>query len=184
MKTETTTGVHTSIGKDLDDLGCAYGARKRDDGESDQSYRQAVIDRIGKPHATLHKCSACHEPKSWNGDDRKCAFENQDFDNWNCGTMNKIRDLISEDGFNTSEHPGIHHQWCDDQHYATIYIDEVDNGGERIGYALWVSWYKRRGRTEEVYVMGGQTPRHPTEVECLAIVDWYAKHPAEKTDAA
>jgi hypothetical protein len=60
-KTDTTS-VHTAIGKHLDDLGYAYGARKRNSGESDQSYRQAIIDRLGKPQATElvdKRCPGC-----------------------------------------------------------------------------------------------------------------------------
>jgi hypothetical protein len=48
MPTETTDPL-TAIGKDLDDLAYAYGARPRDLGETDQSYRQALINRIGSP---------------------------------------------------------------------------------------------------------------------------------------
>lgn len=38
----------TAIGKDLDDLGLVYGTRIRNNGESDQSYRQVIIDQIGR----------------------------------------------------------------------------------------------------------------------------------------
>jgi hypothetical protein len=46
--------IYTAIGKDLDDLGEAYGCRLRASGESDQSYREAIINRVGNPKASAH----------------------------------------------------------------------------------------------------------------------------------
>jgi hypothetical protein len=44
-------------------------------------------------------CKLCNERgKTWNGDDPVCAFENGVFsnDNWNCATMNKLRNISEE----------------------------------------------------------------------------------------
>jgi hypothetical protein len=101
--------------------------------------------------------------KDWNGDDPKCAFPDGGVfspENWNCATANAIRELCEE---------GV---WCEDQYYQTLNIHKVS---PHIGDALWVTWYKRRGRTDDMWLLGHDPmPRRPTEQECLAIL---ATHP-------
>lgn len=128
-------------------------------------------------------CKACRERvKDWNGSDPRCAFtgHGQTFvgDNWSCATMTRLRDLVYEG----QELPaGVDYQYCDDQKYATVRIDDVELDGERIGMALWVSWYKSRGETEAVWVLDvGTVPRAPTEAEVLAVVGYYDALKASK----
>lgn len=113
-------------------------------------------------------CAACKERgQTWNGDPPKCAFRGgKPFspDNWNCATVGMIRDIVYEGGVLPSE---VDYQWCDDQKYATVNVSQIEELG---ALALWVTWYKSRGRTEEMWLLtSGEKPRRPTEAECLLI---------------
>ncbi len=123
----------------------------------------------------MPECKACAaRGKTWNGSDARCAFETGAFsaENWNCATLNALRDLVYE-GQNPMP-PGVDYRYCDDQKYATVHIDGVELDGERIGLALWVSWYKSRGSTEAVWLLSeSAAPRAPTERELLAILAHY-----------
>lgn len=110
-----------------------------------------------------HKpCKLCRQRgKTWNGDDPKCAFVGEFADNWNCATLNAIRDIPN----------GVDYQYCDDRKYATIKTDGIDG----LGLALWVAWYKSRGNTEAMWLLfADEPPRIPTERELLAIIYHYA----------
>lgn len=94
-----------------------------------------------------------------------CYFDRDH--NWNCQTVNKIRDICYE-GQDLPN--GIDYQYCEDQKYATIKVDEVGINAD----ALWVSWYKNRGGTDAMWLLDdGWNPRKPTEKECLKIIDYY-----------
>lgn len=119
-------------------------------------------------------CPACLERgKTWNGSDPKCAFENDTFnpDNWNCATANMIRSVAQIEG-----HDDISYVWTDDENYATINVDpigsQVDNA-----LALWVSWYKGRGKTQAMWLLfDNRSPRQPTLEECIAIYNKYSSY--------
>ena len=116
-------------------------------------------------------CDACDSRgKTWNGSNPKCAFTNGAFgENWNCATVNMIRDICYEC---QNSKTGIDYQYCDDDNYATIKIDDIDIDGRPL--ALWVSWHKRRGATQAMWLLfDSEPPRAPTEKECLLIVDYY-----------
>lgn len=128
-------------------------------------------------------CRMCRERgQTWKGDAPQCAFPNGgEFDaaNWNCATANAIRDLCSAPSYRSEPHPeGVHHEYavndgCADQSYATIRTSDVDL---KTTYAdcLWVGWYKNRGRTEGMWLMGEGGPTLPTEADALAIIERYA----------
>ena len=123
--------------------------------------------------APVLTCAACAERgKTWNGSDPVCAFANGAFseDNWSCATVERLREVVCE-GQNPMP-PHVDYRFCFDQKYATVQIDHVEDAqGERIGLALWVSWYKNRGRTEAMWVLDAdKPPRAPTESELLAIL--------------
>lgn len=124
----------------------------------------------------LSSCQLCLE-RVWpheGGSESKCSFPDGVFDSvgWNCATANAIRDICDQDA---DPLDGVARQYCNDQWYATICIDDVRVDGKYLGYALWVSWYKHRGRTEEMFLMGSDdNPRVPTEAECIAIIAHYA----------
>lgn len=118
-------------------------------------------------------CKACEERgKTWQGSDPKCAFKENYFsaDNWNCATASMIRRVTEiEDKFE------INHVFTNDQNYCTILTDDIKGVGNAI--ALWVTWYKSRGRTEAMWLMYSDIPpRAPTEAECLAIYNHYSTY--------
>jgi hypothetical protein len=110
-------------------------------------------------------CKMCIERgKTWEGSDPKCAFDGRFADNWNCATLNAIRAL--------PQYEDIQH--CDDQKYVTISLDGMDLPW----LALWLTWYKNRGRTDNAVLLGYEhESRLPTEEECLAIIAHFGKSP-------
>lgn len=125
-----------------------------------------------------NNCPACaRRGKNWNGDEPRCAFaQGQAFnsDNWMCAAVNALRDLVYEGQAKLP--PGVDYQYCSDQKYATVRIDEVELNGERVGLALWVSWYKSRGGTDAVWILTeGQPPRLPTFDEVGAVLAYYGR---------
>lgn len=123
------------------------------------------------------QCLLCkNNPHPKGNDPRKCAFDGTFQNNWNCGTINLIRELTFE-GQPTI--PGIEYHFCDEQKYATVRISEVENeSGDRFGLALWLTWYKSRGSTEAMWILSDKAPpRLPTEQELLAIHTYYIALP-------
>ncbi len=104
----------------------------------------------------------------------QCAFDHIGVDkrfesnNWNCKTVNLIREICYEG----QELPcGVHYRYCQDEKYATIDIYDIPG---ITGMALWVSWYKQRGRTDALWILDCyDTPRKPTEKELLIIAKYY-----------
>lgn len=119
-------------------------------------------------------CQACEKRgKTWQGSDPKCAFDAGEFtpDNWNCATLNELREHLFY-GQSTVDYR------ChdDDQHVATVALDwdsecESESKLVRSARSLWVSWYKSRGRTESIWLLGEcGLPFRPTEDEVLAVI--------------
>ena len=119
-------------------------------------------------------CKMCKERvKDWNGSDGSCYFDGEH--NWNCATINKIRELCHE---GQELKRGIHYEYCDNEKFATFNIHEVeDSKGNYIGRCLYVAWYKCRGGTEALWILDGEDdiPKKPTENELLAIIRYYSK---------
>ena len=119
-------------------------------------------------------CSMCKERgKTWTGSESACGFGGGSFDtgNWNCATVNAIRDICYE---GRKLPPGVDYQYCEDQKYATIKVDHIDELGGSL--ALWLTWYKNRVRTDEMWLLfDGLPPRRPTWVECEAIIAAYKR---------
>jgi len=117
------------------------------------------------------KCPECvARGKTWDGDDPKCAFETGTFntDNWNCATMNILRNIAGED----REHPieGCYYR-RDDLENATIGV--IPCRGDTQGY-LVMSWYKRRGKTGQAVIMvDGHEPSKLTLAEAQEIISQY-----------
>lgn len=119
-------------------------------------------------------CEQCKKRgKTWEGSDPTCAFERGAFnaENWNCASVSLLRDLVYE-----GQDPmpsGVDYRYCEDQKYATVQVDHVEGVGGAL--ALWVTWYKSRGRTEGAWLMfSDQPPRPPTEDELMAVVRHYS----------
>lgn len=115
-------------------------------------------------------CRMCRERgKTWNGGDPECAFPNGGqftVENWNCATANALRDISGQD----EPHDNADHRWFNDQNYSTILVDAVDLSSGP-AYALWMTWYKHRGRTEGLWLLGGDEPRKPTEEDAVEIIE-------------
>ena len=113
-------------------------------------------------------CKLClSRVKDWAGDDPTCYFDGGH--NWNCATVNAIRELCYE-GQELKQ--GIHYEYCDDEKFATFNIHYIES---YIGNCLYVAWYKQRGSTGAIWILGGEgdIPRKPTEKELLAIIKYY-----------
>ena len=121
-------------------------------------------------------CKMCRERgQNWPGDAPKCAFEGELFDsgNWMCATLNALREA-----FFWEEHPSVDRRWSMDQYYFTIDLSKMyeDISGEEDppvkALALWMSWYKRRGRVEAMWLLDEHGPPVlPSEGDCLAIIE-------------
>lgn len=137
-------------------------------------------------------CKMCRErysggrPESF-GSDPKCAFpDGGPFtpDNWQCVTANAIRDIAE------AERDGVICDWSAGgaQSSAVIRIDnDYPVGFDAItdAHCLFVTWYKRRGRTGGMWLIGDEdngAPRSPTEAEALAIIAHYAPPPSTPED--
>jgi len=88
--------------------------------------------------------------KTWTGDDPNCAFPNGRFNhvNWNCATMNYLRDI--------SEELGLTWRYNDSSFGAVpfeINRDQLPNQGY-----IFMTWYKRRGKTGNAVVMEDDEP--------------------------
>lgn len=119
-------------------------------------------------------CAACKaRGQTWNGSPPVCAFDDWG-GNWNCATIGAIRDIAYE---GQSPMPsGVDYQYCDDQKYATIFLDRIEDLPSGRALSLWVSWYKSRGRTDALWLLDSDgPPRRPTEADCLAICHAYAQ---------
>ena len=81
-----------------------------------------------------YKCPRCaSRVKDWNGDDPKCGFDKDgNFleNNWNCATLNALRDKANENRV-----------WSDD--YSMSIIQTFD-----VGFGI-LRWYKHRGQTDD-----------------------------------
>ena len=124
-------------------------------------------------------CKMCEERgKNWAGSDPTCYFENAE-NNWNCATVNAIRDIFAPYGWwvELDNLPkGVTVILAEDTTCGLIRIDEIDamyeERDEWVG-CLYAQWYKRRGRTDCLWILGDDEPRKPTEKELLAIIEHY-----------
>jgi hypothetical protein len=96
-------------------------------------------------------CTLCEKRgKTWKGDDPKCAFVDGVFtsDNWNCATMNKLRDIadILETTSRNDNSCGSIGYVPMDNDYAPIHFDTSG------GYIVMM-WYKSRGKTGNAVFM-------------------------------
>jgi hypothetical protein len=132
--------------------------------------------------APAHFCAACRaEGKTWEGDDPKCAFQHgQPFspDNWNCATVARVRALLR---FEHDDHgpDGLKKDWSAEgyQSYATLRLDDWFEFGDVPIHALYITWYKNRGRTGGMWLIGDEDsgpPRAPVEAEVVLILKHYS----------
>lgn len=114
------------------------------------------------------KCKACKERgKTWKGDNPNCAFDG-DSDNWNCATLNLIRDICEID------HELVHRGYWGDENTCFIDIYPIFEEGE--SYQLWVKWYKHRGRAEQCLILGDHLPHSAIEEELTRVIEYFEIH--------
>lgn len=103
--------------------------------------------------------------QTWSGAAPECAFTAEKFntDNWNCATLNHLRDLAETVG----------KRWrLDDTSFGVVPAYDAD--GEHAGY-IALSWYKERGRTDQAYLFNGSDAPTPlTYQEAAAAIEHYA----------
>lgn len=132
----------------------------------------------------MKECGKCNLKKDWNGSDIQCPFSNSMFfneDNWNCGIVSQIRDICDYAANNT--HNRLHYVYCDDMKYCIIDTFHILENSEEdtkadLGYCLFVKWYKNRGGTDQMMLMGTNTDfeiRTPTFKDLKLISDYYKK---------
>lgn len=97
-----------------------------------------------------NRCQKQGQPDHF-GSPVKCAFINGifDSDNWQCATINVLRNLIHED-----TQPLAKFYTREDMRQGSlgvISIPEYDTEGLQQGYLI-MSWYKNRGRTGQAWV--------------------------------
>ena len=110
--------------------------------------------------------------KTWEGSDPQCAFVGGVFtwENWNCATMNALRELVHRD-------EPWRWEWRDDgsaASFGSIYVPETgsENGG---GFYIAMSWYKSRGKTANAYRFSDDdTPRPITLADAMDAIESYA----------
>ena len=102
-------------------------------------------------------CQMCQQRgKTWEGSDPRCAFEDEVFDknNWNCATSNAIRSIAEDSDLVI---------YNNDQNLASIPLS--------LGRFLIISWYKRRGRTEGMWVVDGTEIKLPDILLAESLVE-------------
>ena len=122
----------------------------------------------------MKKCKRCGYVKTWSGSDITCPFQDGDSfgENWNCGMINAIREICDMAG--DGEDYRLHYQYCDDQKYVTINTDEIEFDGDRCFLCLWVTWYKSRGGTDQMWLMNAYgEPEAPTYSDLEKIINHY-----------
>ena len=88
-------------------------------------------------------CKRCVERgKTWSGSDPVCGFDASGAfnpDNWNCATLNALRDLASKGGTRL--------RYCAE---SACLIPIPEDGP---GYFVLMKWYKDRGRTSAAWLL-------------------------------
>ena len=96
-------------------------------------------------------CQLCIERgKVWTGDDPKCAFENGVFspDNWNCATMNRLREIAEELGTTMRDDNS-----CGSIGYVPLDADYAPDDFDTYSGYIVMMWYKDRGKTGNAVFM-------------------------------
>lgn len=92
----------------------------------------------------------------------KCAFPKGMFspNNWNCETMNKLRDLVGD--WDTESKLGVQ-CYNNDQKIGLYPLNDT-------GDFLILTWYKRRGRTEGAWINSGSSMKRLSLKEAEKII--------------
>lgn len=96
-------------------------------------------------NASQTPCPACVSGAS---EPRRCAFMSWRFstDNWNCATLNRLRQLMAEEGIVLRGY---------DESMGVLVLPE------EIGGFLCLTWYKERGRVSGAWHLGDDPAHNP-----------------------
>ena len=113
-------------------------------GEVGASLSACSLARVGVRVANCPRCEARGKPEYF-GSDPKCAFAGSDRmfsgDNWQCATMNALRDQVDRNEVG----------WNDDERIGHIDVPRSVQGPR----FLVLCWYKRRGATGRAVMIDG-----------------------------
>ena len=124
----------------------------------------------------LTSCSLCGRTKDWNGDLITGPFQEEDFtsNNWRCGQINRLRDLIQSridngnSGVVALRIEGYTQALLDLQDYEEISCDYI---------SLFVAWYKDRGRTDQILLISREgVPTAPSFEQLDRILAYFGTH--------
>lgn len=97
-------------------------------------------------------CKLCQERgKTWEGADPRCAFDDNGIfnkDNWNCATMNKLRNISEELDKTTRDDNS-----CGSIGYVPMVHDYAPDDFDTFGGYIVMMWYKERGKTGNALFM-------------------------------
>ncbi len=122
-------------------------------------------------------CVACKKRgKTWAGTNATCFLESWE-NNWRCATLDALRGIFY---WHLEEVPlqNVNVNIYEDQSVGTLFIAdiEINNVDSDFPLMLYISWYKRRGRVENCYLLfDTKEPRHPTEKELDNIIKHFHK---------
>ena len=111
------------------------------------------------------KCKYCKTtPRDWSENDIKC-YKEYGNDNWTCETLLQIRNL------QYTENEKISYHFYNDQNTLQIEVSDILNNGKW----LWLTWYKHRGNTEQLWILSDRDdPRNPKIKELYKIIEYFS----------
>lgn len=96
-------------------------------------------------------------------------------ENWNCATVNALRELCGDVGWrgdNPAEINGRQQafgiRW-DDESWGAVNVIGVETSQGHYK-TLWMSWYKNRGRTDDMLLLCDGMADVPNMADCEAIL--------------
>lgn len=114
-------------------------------------------------------CKLCYSrEKTWNGDDRNCAFDscgNFTNDNWNCATMSDLRSL-------SEVKQVVNFNNRDDNSAGSIGVVIIPDNLDFRGYLI-MTWYKSRGKCSTALIINDESYEELTEYKALLILNHY-----------
>ncbi|MET0601840.1 MAG: hypothetical protein ABW167_07610 [Baekduia sp.] len=106
------------------------------------------------------RCTA--RVKDWEGDDPRCGFNADgtfNTSNWNCATLNELRDRAGDA------------VWNEDDWVSILRAPEIKKpGGSLLVVFVLLRWYKSRGRTDSVLWWADDGPPTPITLEQAELV--------------
>jgi len=127
-----------------------------------EKYPPVINPEIGSIHQINDHCSMS---------EINCYFDGKKQNNWNCQTLNAIRDLYDFD----KPSKNMLYYYREDQNTLFIDISQIfDCEDELYQNWLYVTWYKSCGTVDNILMLFEYSPaRKPTENELIEILRYY-----------